>query len=1584
MKRKSLLIMLLVALFVPLAMNAQTRTLRKSAKGLPKLEVNAPAKAMPSNPMLSQLESAKEAALEELNGRGERATNELLTQGFESMSSISTSYSSTGWYAYNAGSGKNWTLNSSSSYANNSSKSAQVEYSSRYAANCYLVSAPFTVSSSMSELTVSLYERVRSGSYAETFEVFFVKASDVSNLAGVASATKYNAIASASYTNTTYAQQSGTVTNSALAGQSVRVVVHCTSAANMWYLYIDDITVTEKTVVEGCSAPTNFAATNVTTNSATFSWTETGTSDTWVIFYMAEDDAESSYEIADTNPYTLTGLNPATNYYAVVIPYCGDYDQYSDEIEFTTQDLPCSKPTDLNVTAMTPSSATVSWSGEADSYTIQYRVPSGFRYDFESATAFAVDDFSPCTTYDGDGYATYTIQNVTFDNQGYTGSFINFQSGIASGLSAHGGNSFGACFAATTAPNNDWFILPAITINNGDVFSFWAKEYTDSYPEAFKVGIYRGNGAFSSYLAGSASSSITPTTTWTEYSYDLSAYAGQTIQLAIQCVSNDAFIFCIDDIFVGNPNGNDSWDVTLTDVTSPYTITGLQAETTYEWQVQGDCGSDGLSLWSSIATFTTPSACGTPTGLTTTDITNNSATLSWTEVLDAYNVRYRKGFVYDFESAEPWAVDNFAPCTTYDGDQYGTYGFNSWSFPNAGYTGACIAFNNDNQGSDNMYSHSGNAFGVMFDAGSSSVQTNDWFILPELTIASGDVFSFWGREITDQYGAETINVGVYGSTNGTFSAYLAQNVSVSSTEWTEFSYDLSSYAGQTIKLAINCVSQDIFGFMFDDIFVGNPSNDWSTPVAVNGSTYALTGLDMETSYTWQVQGVDCDGNGSTTSWASDYFTTINGTLVTEITADDVEVVVGATANITNLVVLPADATNPAVTYTSNDETIATVENGVVTGVAVGTTTITIAATDGSGVTATINVTVNGIDVTGITAENVTVVTGETATISYTVAPSDATDQSVTFTSANTAIATVDADGVVTGVSVGETTITIASVSNPEVTAEITVTVTSNPNAVQFTVNAPAYAQPGDVITVDFILAAPTAGTYTGFTGLDVNLYFETAAFQYNSKANGAVADAASAIEMSQVVISGPNTNNPNRVRALLVTPANYPVTAEGIVFSATFTVLQDVELGNYTFDAAFNEFDYTTGEVGNSNTVDILYEFTPSTVFVCEKYIKPIEGYGNGTGNWYLIAPPFGDVAPTEVTNMIPDTPGNYDLYYFDQEGDNDGNEWINYKGDATHPNMGEFNLQQGKGYLYAHKTKVDLIFYGIPATESDYPVQLKRNDEARFAGWNLVGNPYTDIAYFADNRDFYTMNSAATAFELIGAEDARTIEVAEGVFVTAEEDNEEVVFTTTRPAKTGNRLALNLSQGNNVIDRAFIRFSECRQLPKLQFNQNSTKVYIPMDDKDYAVVRAEEMGEMPVNFKAESNGTYSLNFSNDNVEFAYLHLIDNLTGNDVDLLSTPSYSFEASTTDYESRFKLVFATGNNGNDDNFAFFSNGTFVINNEGEATLQVIDVTGRVLKSETINGCANVGVNGAAGVYMLRLINGDNMKVQKVVVK
>ena len=182
--------------------------------------------------------------------------------------------------------------------------------------------------------------------------------------------------------------------------------------------------------------------------------------------------------------------------------------------------------------------------------------PTSFTYDFESCTAWAVDAFSPCTTYDGDGLSTYGITNVSFTNSGYKGSYIAFQNGTANGFTAHGGTKFGCCMAAMNGQNNDWFITPALSITNGIKFSFWACSANNEYGlEQFRVAVSPDDSLYT-YIAGSTTSSISAPVEWTQFSYDLSQYVGQTLYLAIICVSNDVFALCIDDIYVGtNLNG---------------------------------------------------------------------------------------------------------------------------------------------------------------------------------------------------------------------------------------------------------------------------------------------------------------------------------------------------------------------------------------------------------------------------------------------------------------------------------------------------------------------------------------------------------------------------------------------------------------------------------------------------------------------------------------------------------------------------------------------------------------------------------------------------------------------------------------------------------------------------------------------------------------------------------------------------------------------------------------------------------------------------------------------------------------------
>ena len=379
-----------------------------------------------------------------------------------------------------------------------------------------------------------------------------------------------------------------------------------------------------------------------------------------------------------------------------------------------------------------------------------------------------------------------------------------------------------------------------------------------------------------------------------------------------------------------------------------------------------------------------------------------------------------------------------------------------------------------------------------------------------------------------------------------------------------------------------------------------------------------------------------------------------------------------------------------------------------------------------------------------------------------------------------------------------------------------------------------------------------------------------------------------------------------------------------------------------------------------------------------ESYTKVIEGYGESTGGYYLIASPLSDAVTPTIENGF--LVNDYDLYRFNQSASLEWENWENSESDHY-----QFDLVSGKGYLYANNVGTVLTFTGYPYNGNG-EVTLTKVDEADgldFPDWNLVGNPFLVSAYLPTGRSFYSMQNAEDFTPETGGSGA-PIEAMSGIFVIANEFEETLTFSTTAPGKAS-KLVIDLSNNRgSFLDRAIVRFDEGSQLPKLQFRSGSTKVYIPQDNVDYAVVNSEEMGVMPVNFKAESNGAYTLSFTNEEVSFAYLHLIDNLTGIEIDLLANPSYSFVAKTTDYESRFKLVFATGNNSNEDNFAFFSNGGFVINNEGEATLQVFDNNARILKSESINGCTNVNVNVASGIYMLRLVNGENVKVQKVVVK
>ena len=142
---------------------------------------------------------------------------------------------------------------------------------------------------------------------------------------------------------------------------------------------------------------------------------------------------------------------------------------------------------------------------------------------------------------------------------------------------------------------------------------------------------------------------------------------------------------------------------------------------------------------------------------------------------------------------------------------------------------------------------------------------------------------------------------------------------------------------------------------------------------------------------------------------------------------------------------PSDATTQGVVWASDNTDVATVdEDGLVTAVKAGTATITVSVKGQPEIKATCTITVksSSIAVTKLTLSesSAEVSVGKTLTLSCTIEPSNATNKELIWSSSDETIATVDAQGVVTGVKAGTVTITVASKSDPSVKATCTVTV----------------------------------------------------------------------------------------------------------------------------------------------------------------------------------------------------------------------------------------------------------------------------------------------------------------------------------------------------------------------------------------------------------------------------------------------------------------------------------------------------------------------------------------------------------------
>lgn len=341
-----------------------------------------------------------------------------------------------------------------------------------------------------------------------------------------------------------------------------------------------------------------------------------------------------------------------------------------------------------------------------------------------------------------------------------------------------------------------------------------------------------------------------------------------------------------------------------------------------------------------------------------------------------------------------------------------------------------------------------------------------------------------------------------------------------------------------------------------------------------------------------------------------------------------------------------------------------------------------------------------------------------------------------------------------------------------------------------------------------------------------------------------------------------------------------------------------------------------------------------------------------------------------------------------------------------------------GKGYMMAISQDSYLNSMGT-LNKGDVSIDLTHQEPEYIAynrGWNLVGNPY---------QAYLNLGEIGGTFHIYDADQKVYAPVTEGqspnnpcipslyihphqgffMYVGADETFTFDYGWATTTKEGGSYYRGGENQVNYPLVNLFVENERGnRDLTVIELNRpalgGATKVNglrnanfqiaANYENQRYGILFTPEGTErVPVHFKTEENGTYTLSWNMHNGNFTSLRLVDNMTGVNYDMLANDHYTFEATTDDYASRFYITYTcTGVDEEvmyeSDNFAFFDGSEWVINGKGQ--LEVIDMTGRVLYAEQLNKDQNrVNLDGfAAGVYLLRVIDNKVVRTQKIIVR
>ncbi|MGM5631896.1 fibronectin type III domain-containing protein [Apibacter raozihei] len=548
---------------------------------------------------------------------------------------------------YKAGNTANWTIANASittPYFNLTGLKANTAYYWRVKTNCSTSNSSgytegyFTTSNSCPTptgastyniLTTSAVLRWHAMNNAKSYTVEYK----------IASATQWT-VAATSITSTSF-------TLSGLAANTTyywRIKTNCSAFDSSGY------DLNAFTTLPTCTTPTGFTISDISSTSAILRWYAMSGAQSYTVEYKLATAANWTVVSVSTKAtsFSLSGLKANTMYHCRVKTNCPtDSSSGYAQSGFTTLSS-CLTPTGTSTSNVSVSSAILKWNtmSGAKSYTIEYKLATEAYWSVATtsttATSFTLSGLKAntayqwriktnCSTSDSSGYVQNgftTFSNCTTPTSIYAYD-ITTTSAVLRWYAMSGAQSYTLEYRPATSTN--WTI--ATTSTTASYFTLSGLKANTSYYWRVKTNCSASDN--SGYAQGMFTTKNSCSTPAGVTASKISSTSADLTWYAVSGAQSYTVEF--------KQSSETTWKVATASTTSTYfTLSGLKANTAYDWMVKSNCSANSSSGYARTG-FTTLSSCVTPTGISAFDVSSGSAVLRWHAISDAkgYTVEYK-------------------------------------------------------------------------------------------------------------------------------------------------------------------------------------------------------------------------------------------------------------------------------------------------------------------------------------------------------------------------------------------------------------------------------------------------------------------------------------------------------------------------------------------------------------------------------------------------------------------------------------------------------------------------------------------------------------------------------------------------------------------------------------------------------------------------------------------------------------------------------------------------------------------------------------------------------------------------------